>query len=289
VPVRTRPDAAVRRLVENLHFELVPMASIDAAIDELPPGAAVSVTCSPTKGIATTQELVVRLLDLGHRPIPHLAARLVEDREHATKLAIWLREYGIREVFVIAGDAPVAAGPYEGAVPFLRDLLDAEPCVERIGVAGYPEGHPSIPPAVAAEQLRIKRDLLAEAGVDGWVSTQMCFDTTAIVRWLSALRDDGVVLPVRLGVPGVVERSRLLAIGARVGVGASLRYLGKNRAAVWRLLVRRGFDLTDFVTTVARRTDRLGVDGLHSFTFNAVAATHEWQQSLLSAGARSPR
>ena len=59
------------------------MKSIEQAIADLPARAHVSVTCSPVKGIAATQEYTDRLLDLGHQPVPHLAARLVEGPEHA--------------------------------------------------------------------------------------------------------------------------------------------------------------------------------------------------------------
>ncbi len=86
---------AMRDLVADLHYEIVPMKSIEQAIDDLPTGAHVSVTCSPVKGIAATQEYTERLLSLGHRPVPHLAARLVESTEHAERLAAWLREHAV--------------------------------------------------------------------------------------------------------------------------------------------------------------------------------------------------
>jgi hypothetical protein len=151
-PARSRPVSnAVRAL--PLDYELGTMKSFDQAMADLPENAHVSVICSPVKGIAATQESSVRLLELGHRPVPHLTARMVEDREHAAKLARWLREYSIDEVFVIAGDAPEPLGPYEGALTFIRDLLDGNPGVSRVGVAGYPEGHAAIDERVVADQL----------------------------------------------------------------------------------------------------------------------------------------
>ena len=96
---------AMRELARNLHFEIVPMKSIEEAIDALPPNADVSVTCSPAKGITATQEYTERLLALGHRPTPHIAARLVESPVHAKQIATWLREKHVPGVFGIAGDA----------------------------------------------------------------------------------------------------------------------------------------------------------------------------------------
>ena len=39
-----------------------------------------------------------------------------------------------------------------------------------------------------AEQVHAKQSLLAEAGVDGWISTQMCFDADRIRAWLTDQR-----------------------------------------------------------------------------------------------------
>jgi methylenetetrahydrofolate reductase (NADPH) len=275
---------AMRRLVANLHYELVPMKSIDEAIEALPPATHVSVTCSPAKGIVATQEYTERLIGAGHHPIPHFAARMVESREHASKLAAWLREHDLREVFVIAGDAPGPAGPYEGSLPFIRDLLDADPGVARVGVAGYPDGHALMDDAVVVEQLRSKQALLRDFGVGGWISTQMCFDDDTVRAWIEAERLAGVTLPIRLGVPGVVDRTRLMTMGTRLGIGTSLRYLSKNRSTVMHLMAPGGFDPTDMVVAFADDAERLGIEALHSFTFNAVADTRAWQEAIMAGG-----
>jgi methylenetetrahydrofolate reductase (NADPH) len=272
---------AMRDLVSNLHYEIVPIKSIDQAIDALPPGADVSVTCSPVKGIAATLEYTERLNGLGHRPIPHLAARMVEGRDEAVRLAGWLRAHGLDEVYVIAGDAPEPAGPYEGALGFIRDLLDADPGVRNVGIAGYPDGHAFIPGDVVHEQLHAKQALLAEAGVGGWISTQMCFDEAKITAWLEAERADGITLPVRLGVPGVVDRTRLMTMGTRLGIGASMRFLAKNRSTVMQLMAPGGYDPTDMVVAFADRARRLGIESLHAFTFNAVEDTRKWQEAIV--------
>lgn len=273
-------SAAVTELVRNLHFEIVPMKSIDAAIEALPPNALVSVTCSPAKGIPATQAYTEQLLDLGHRPTPHIAARLVEGEVHVKQIAAWLRERGLEEVFVIAGDAPEPAGPYEGALPLIRDLLEADPGVRRVGISGYPDGHAFIPSDEVDRQLHAKHELLAEAGVDGWISTQMCFDGDRIREWLEAQRAAGITLPVRLGVPGVVDRTRLMSMGARLGIGTSLRYLSKNRSTVMKLMAPGGYDPTDLVAALAPHAERLRIEALHSFTFNAVGDTRAWQAAL---------
>jgi methylenetetrahydrofolate reductase (NADPH) len=274
---------AMRELVRNLHFELVPMKSIEDAIEALPPNADVSITCSPAKGISATQEHTERLLALGHRPTPHISARLVESPVHAKQIAAWLREQHLSEVFVIAGDATEQVGPYEGTLPFMRDLLEADPGVARVGFAGYPDGHAFIDAAELSEQVHAKQSLLAEAGVDGWISTQMCFDADRIRAWLTEQRAAGITMPIRLGIPGVVDRTRLMTMGARLGVGSSMRYLSKNRSTVMKLMAPGGYDPTELVVALADDAATLGIEALHSFTFNAVADTRQWQEAIVAS------
>lgn len=279
--------AEVRRLVAATRFELVPMKSVDAAIEALPEASTVSVTCSPTKGIPATLDLATRLLDLGHRPIPHISARMVEGPEEVFKLAAWCREHGLRDLFVVGGDAEQPHGPYADGLSFLRDLLAHDHGLERIGVPAYPDGHALIEPAVLRTALHAKQALLADAGVEGSASTQMCFDAGRIRAWLEEERTLGLTMPIHLGVPGVVDRARLMKMGARLGVGTSLRYLSKNRATVMRMLAPGGYDPTELVSAMAPDAEALGIIGLHSFTFNNVADTAKWRDALLTG--RSPR
>lgn len=285
--VAEAPSPAMARLVSDMVYEVIPLASIDRAIEELPPGARVSVTCSPVKGIGTTLEYCEGLLELGHRPIPHFAARKVESAGDARWLAAWLREREMPEVFVVAGDAPEPAGPYVGALPFLRDLLDADPRVARVGVTGYPDGHALLDRPMMERHLEEKCALLKDAGVGGWISTQMCFDTDALVAWLMRLRRSGIGLPVRLGAPGVVDRARLMTMGARLGIGRSLRFLANNRGTAMQFLTPGGYDPTEIVGELAPAAEGLGVETLHSFTFNAVAETRAWREAII-AGAAEP-
>lgn len=275
---------AMRELVERLHYEIVPITSIDQAIEDLPPTSNVSITCSPVKGIAATQEYTDQLLALGHLPIPHIAARMVESADEAAALARWCRERELSEVFVIAGDAPEPAGIYEGALPFLRDFLDAGPGIDRIGITGYPDGHAMIDNGELTRQLEAKQSLLVEFGVGGWISTQMCFDEVAIRGWIGRERAAGIHLPIRLGVPGVVDRTRLMSMGTRLGIGASMRYLAKNRSTVMHLMSPGGYDPTDLVVGFAEDADELGIETLHAFTFNAVADTRAWQETIVAGG-----
>jgi methylenetetrahydrofolate reductase (NADPH) len=243
----------------------------------------VSVTCSPVKGIPATMELTAAIRAAGHDTVPHLAARLVESTDQVRSIATWLRDNGIGRVFVVGGDAETPAGPYPDGTSFLRDLLAAEPGLVEVGVPAYPDGHPLIDAAVLNQALLDKQALLAEAGVAGFASTQMCFDPDRIVAWLGDGRQAGFTLPVHLGVPGVIDRAKLMTMGVRLGVGASLRYLRKNRGAMGRLLTSAHYDPDRLLDPLSPVLEPLGVTGIHCFTFNQVEATVAWQRDALAA------
>ena len=271
-----------RRLVEQMIFEVIPLKSVDAGIAALPPDSEVSVTASPVKGMQATVELTDRIRALGHRPIPHISARLVESRGYTAELARWTKAEGYDRIFVVAGDAEEPHGPYDGAHAFLRDFFEEDHGASTIGITSYPDGHAIIPRVECHEQLHMKQALIEEAGLAGWASTQMCFDTDLIVSWLKTERDAGFTLPVHLGIPGVVDRAKLMTMGVRLGIGASLRYLKKNRAAVTKLMTAGHYDPDDILEPMVEELEGLGIEALHVFTFNQVDHTDEWRRTVMA-------
>ena len=272
--------ASIIDRVGHAHLELIPTPKAHLQFDHLPANSTVSVTASPAKELQATLDMAAQLIDLGHVAIPHLAARMVEGPEHVARIADWINAHGVFDVFVIGGDAPEPAGPYLDAAALIRDLLDSNANLRRVGFGGYPDGHASIPNDALAAALFEKQQLLVDAGVNGWVSTQMCFDTKTITRWITHSRTHGLHLPIHLGIPGVIDTMKLLTMGSKLGVGASLRYLRKNRAVVSKLAAPGGYDPMEMLAPLADDFDGLDITALHVFTFNQVANTVAWQLAV---------
>jgi methylenetetrahydrofolate reductase (NADH) len=265
-----------RALLERPLFELIPLRDALEQAASLPPGAAATVTASPTHGIESTIELCEGLIALGHPTTPHLAAHMIRDRAHLQELLVRCRLAGIRDAFVIGGDAKDRGEIHDG-LALLRLMEELGHPFEAVGVAGYPEGHPSISDEVLFSSLKEKQ---AHAT---YLTTQMSFDADAIGSWIARMRQSGMTLPIHLGLPGVVHIGRLLRVAARIGVGGSVRYLRKNRQ-LFRLLFGRSF-------TPERLLGSLGptfagseadIRALHLFTFNQVEETVSWQRRTLS-------
>jgi len=265
-------SSALARLLEAPRYEVIPVNGIEEKVAALPRGASVTVTASPRHGIERTVDVSVRLAGRGYRVVPHLAARMIADRGQLERIVAHLEDAGIHEALVVGGDASQPAGGYADAGDLLDELGTLSHSLARIGVGGYPEGHPLIPEARLLEALRRK-----QRHAD-YIATQLCFDAEALVRWVRAMREAGIGLPVVVGLPGVVERRKLAEISLRTGVGASLRYLSKHGRQIATLARSRRFDPTPLARALAARAEEadLGIGGVHLFTFNQVEATEAW-------------
>ncbi len=273
--------AAVADLVAGMTWEVVPLKSLTGEVGNLPANSRVSVTCSPNKTIEHSLDIAESLAADGHVPIVHIAARMVADRDHVRRIAERIAGIDLHELFVIAGDTP-DPGAYPDTMSLLRDLLDiSSGQIRHVGVGAYPDGHAFISDRDLHAALHEKQVLLADAGVYGHVSTQMCFSAATISSWIRRERAAGFELPVHLGVPGVVDRARLMTMGMRLGVGTSLRYLRKNRGGVAKLLTSSSFNPSRLLDPLAGELDDLGITGLHVFTFNQIGATARWQSSIV--------
>ena len=278
---RNTADRAVQqRLLEGMTYELIPLKNLADQSMFLPAGSTVSVTCSPAKTVDDTLDLCAHYGGQGFTVIPHLTARMVEDEEHVARLARRNTELGIRTVFCIGGDAE-PRGPFTDTAGFLRSFLDRRPEIDTVGVGTYPDRHATIPDQALVDGHVEKQEMIREAGLGGYMATQMCFDATTIADWLKGRRDAGVDLPCHLGVPGAIDRTRLLTISIRLGIGHSARYLKKNSASVIRLLSPGGYNPSKLVEPLSGVAAELDIVGVRGITFDAVGTAEGWRQKAL--------
>jgi methylenetetrahydrofolate reductase (NADPH) len=273
---RESAEAVVQRLVRTANIEIIPLKGSEEAAATVPRETTVTITCSPKFGLDRTLDHAEAAVRSGHRVVPHLAARQVDSEATLNAFLKRIADAGITELYVIGGDADEPAGPYFDAERLLDAIAESEYRPTRIGVGCYPEGHPKISDEALLEALLHK-----QKHADYMVS-QLCFESGAIARWLRATRDQGVTLPLRIGLAAPLKMSKLIELSIRIGVGQSLRFLTKQHGMVGNLVLGRAYqpetllyDLADDAADPA-----LAIEGLHIFSFNQVAAAIEWQQRI---------
>lgn len=265
-------------LLTRVRYEVLPTASVvDEVCAGLPSGATVTVTASPAKGLEATLRTAERLAAQDFDVVPHLAARMIAGPGELAELVSRLRSAGIMKVFVPGGDADPAGG-YDSALQVLTELAQLGNPFAGVGIAGYPESHPGISDDLTIQAMWDKRRYATE------LVSNLTFDPRVLSSWVRRVRARDVQLPILVGVPGPVERARLLRMATKIGVGESARFLAKHRGLFARIAAPGGCDPARFLTGAAATLGRedLNVAGLHLFTFNQIAATEEWRVAQLA-------
>jgi len=267
--------ATIAELIERSRYEVIPLKDVEEKVlEHVPKDVTLTVTVSPAKGLEPSLELAERFAREGYTVVPHLSARLVRDRGHLRDLVDRMTEMGTRDVFVVAGDAEEPAGAYEGAASLIRDMHELGHPFERIGITGYPETHPLIDDATAAAAMAEK------APYASYIATQICFDSSVTARWIDAVWASGIRLPVYVGIPGAVQRAKLLRVSTRIGIGESIRFLRKHGNFVTRFLQPGGFSPDRLIKGLgpALTDPEQKIAGFHVFTFNDLDETEAWRR-----------
>lgn len=274
--------ALLLSVLNNARLEVIPLNNLYPQVKFLPPCSPISVTASPAKGIDATLDLTELLLNEGHDPVPHIAARLVKSEAHFKEIISRLNYLKRHEIFLISGDSPDSSGDFTDSIQLLSCLLDNEHQISHIGFGCYPDGHGDIDDGPLTLALREKEDLLRRSSIAGHASTQMCFNPKKVESWLKTERSSEFRLPVHLGIPGPVERSKLFTMGTRLGIGNSVRFLKKNTASLGRIIAPGGYDPNELLNPLASKFQALNIAGLHIFTFNQIEATCSWLRESIA-------
>jgi len=266
------------RMLHSARFEVLPTPSAEQSVlAALAPGSTVTVTASPAQGIEATVDLAARLARHGYDPVPHLAARMISGRAELSEIVLRLHEAGVGTVFVPGGDQEPAAGDYGCALDLLQDLTAMGHPAMTVGITGYPEPHPSISDDLTVQAMWDKRKHASH------VVSNLTFDPQQVQRWITRMRQRGITLPVLLGVPGPIDRAKLLTMATKIGVGDSTRFLSKHKSIMTRLAAPGGFTGERFLQGCAQTmaAPEARVTGIHLYTFNQVAATERWRREFL--------
>lgn len=276
-PSRSTAQAHLRGLVENMGFEVMPFKGIEGKVlASVPKDVPLSVTTTEAKGIERTLEVAIHLHENGYAVAPHLAARQFIDRAHVERVVGELASAGIDHIFVVGGDVPEPKGEYTEALHLLRAIGETGHRFVQVGVGSYPEGHPLVSDAT------LKDVLVEKATIADNTVTQMCFDPTVITDWWAGLAAAGAGnLKLRVGLPGPINRQKLIRVSAGIGLGQSARFLQKQNG-LWRFFLPGAYNPTKLVKKLAKA--QVGAPapawGLHIYTFNEVQGATEWRAKL---------
>ncbi|HZW59555.1 MAG TPA: methylenetetrahydrofolate reductase, partial [Woeseiaceae bacterium] len=259
-------DETLSHHLHEAYMEIFPAPGIVEKLAALKENDYVAVTCSPTKGVAETLALTAELIGRGYRVVPHIAARNVRDLGHLREIMSQLADLGIDSLFVPGGDRAQPIGEFPSALSLLQAIHEFDHKLAWIGVGAHPEGHPAV------DNVTLRDELLRKQQFANYMVTQMCFDAEVLAAWLQDIRAAGISMPAWIGLPGAIERSRLLHTSMRIGVGDSLRFLRRNLRTASHMMRSAVYHPDELLRQIApcAADPANAVVGYHLFCFNQV-------------------
>jgi methylenetetrahydrofolate reductase (NADPH) len=251
---------------------------------QLAAGTAVFVSHLPAQTWRQTIETCVAVRAHGFEPVPHIPVRRLADVAAFEQLvADLVAQAQVSRVLLIAGDAPQAAGTFSATLDALRSGVLAAHGIDRVFVAGHPEGHPQ----VAEEELRrAERHKVAFAvahDLELTFLTQFFFDAEPFLAWARRLRSEGVQARLVAGLAGPARLTTLFKYAVRCGVGPSIRALGSRPRLFGKLAGERDPEPIVRAIALAATRGELGDVGIHFFSFGGLVRTCEWLRALAQA------
>ncbi|MGH3210195.1 MAG: methylenetetrahydrofolate reductase, partial [Trebonia sp.] len=253
------------------------VAKVENAASVIPQGTRINVTFLDNEDLALRVSAAAAVKRLGFTPVPHISARRLKSQDMLEEYLTALRDIGASDnVLVIGGDPTVPMGPYEESLAVIESGLLQQYGVKHISMGGHPSGDPNIPADALMPAIEKKAAALTSLNLPGTVITQVDFDIDRVLQWVAEVREHGVELPIRVGVPGPASVKLLLGFASRLGISTSTTIAKKYGLSVTNLLGKAGPDR--FIRDLQSALDpaKHGVVKLHFYTFGGFKTTAEW-------------
>ncbi|MBW4051414.1 MAG: methylenetetrahydrofolate reductase [Proteobacteria bacterium] len=255
---------------------------LEALAQQLPAGTPVYVAHTPKASIEDVVRVAIKVRSVGLTPSPHIVARRVPSEQALKDALARLNEHGIERILLVAGDLPRPLGPFNSTLEVIATGALERAGLKQVGVAGHPEGHPAVPPAELLAALRAKQEFSARSGIAVHIVTQFGFNPTGVCAWDRMLTQEGITLPVHVGIAGPAPLTKLLKFAMQCGVGTSIGSLVSNMGAVASLTGLAGGPdemLLGLVRGCAGQSGSRLVQP-HVYSFGGALATAGWLRAV---------
>ncbi len=211
--------------------------------------------------------------------VPHIAARRLINRADLEERVKRYAGAGVNDVMVIAGSPDKVVGDLTSTMEVISTgILDANG-ITKIGVAGHPEGSPDFTDEVAMAALRLKKQFAERSDARVRLVTQFGFDPELFINWAETLSENGIDLPVHLGVAGPAKITTLIKYAAMCGVGNSIGFLKKRASVLTTLMTSHSPEgVVGPIENHVMAAEKTAIRGIHAFPFGGMKKTAEWLQ-----------
>jgi methylenetetrahydrofolate reductase (NADPH) len=255
---------------------------LDQLARRLPARMPVYVAHTPKSSLEEVVRVAIRVQSVGFTASPHIVARRLPSEQALRDALARLHEHGIEQVLLVAGDLDHPAGPFESTLQVIATGALEESGLKRLGVAGHPEGHPTVAPAQLLSALRAKQAFAVRSGIAVHIVTQFGFNPEAVCAWARMIREEGINLPVHVGLAGPTSPARLLKFAIQCGIGNSVR-LARNVGAAAGLagLAAGPAEMLLGLLRGCAPSAKASLAQPHVYSFGGALATADWLRAVM--------
>ena len=270
--------------ISGYSIEVLPKsaAKIDSFSDVLPKNTRVYIAHLETEDISAMVATAKRIHDEGFTVMPHIPARIISSKEMLHDwISMYQNEAGVDEALLLAGGSNKPVGDFNSSMQLIESGLFDKAGFKRLHIAGHPEGSKDIDPSGgiknASEALSWKQEFSQKTDASMAIATQFCFDADVVKKWADSIKENGIDIPIHIGIAGPAKLQTLLKFSVECGIGASMKVLTKRAKDITKLLMP--YKPTQILNELAEYKfidSKLNIEQVHFFPIGGIKQTVDW-------------
>ena len=278
-------DALVKNFIEGFSIEVVPnsAAKVESFAEILPNGTRVYIAhLSEKEDIKTMVATAKRINEEGFSVMPHIPARIIKNK---AMLAEWISMYkneaNVDQALLLAGGSSDVLGEFDSSMQLIETGLFDQAGFKRLHVAGHPEGSKDIDPDGGSKNvssaLSWKQEFSKRTDAQMAIATQFCFDADAVSQWATNIKNNGIDIPIHIGIAGPAKLQTLLKFSIECGIGPSMKVLTKRAKDITKLLLP--YKPTEILKGLAehkKQDPELNIEQVHFFPIGGIKQTADF-------------
>lgn len=282
-------NSNLKNFISGYSIEVVPnsAAKVESFAEILPKNTRVYIAhLSEKEDIKTMVATAKRINEEGFSVMPHIPARIIKDKATLVNwISMYRNEANVTEALLIGGGASQPLGDFDSSIQLIESGVFDDAGFKRLHIAGHPEGSKDIDPdgsnANVSSALSWKQEFSNRTDAEMAIATQFCFDATAVTKWAERLKQDGIDIPIHIGIAGPAKLQTLLRFSIECGVGPSMKILTKRAKDITKLLLPyKPSEILEALADYKMKDPSLNIDQVHFFPIGGIKQTVDWVKEV---------
>jgi len=274
----------LKDFISGYSIEVIPRsaAKIESFASVLPKNTRVYIAHIQNEDITTMVATAKRLNDEGFAVMPHIPARMITNKSMLSDwISMYQNEAGVDEALLLAGGSTKPIGEFDSSIQLIESGLFDKADFKRLHIAGHPEGSKDIDPNGGVKNvsaaLSWKQEFSKRTDASMAIATQFCFDADVVKKWAENIKENGIDIPIHIGIAGPAKLQTLLKFSIECGIGASMKVLTKRAKDITKLLLP--YQPTQILNELAEyksKDSELNIEQVHFFPIGGIKQTVDW-------------